>query len=468
MSEKHTLSRRDFLRLTAAAATGAVMAACAPAAPSVVEVQKEVPVEKVVVQTVEVEKVVEKAVKPAGALKISLWTPASQQEMWGETMYKMTDTFNKEHEGELYVEYVYTPTTAGTQMVEKLLTNIAAGTPPECAYFDRFIVPSWAAEGSLTDITEFAAQKGIKEDDYFPFAWAEATWKGRLYCLPFDTDDRAIYYNKDHFKEAGLDPDEKAFPTSVEEFDAMAEKLTIKEGPRFKRMGFIPWSGQGWIYSYGWTWDGHFYNPDTLEVTFNDPKIVAACEWLLSYADKYGMENVESFAQAFGGEAQQPMDAGLLSMEYNGDWMIAHHKRYKPDMNYGVVPMPWPEGGRAATWAGGWSWVIPAGAPNREAGWEFISYVGAPEQVHWYCKETAHIPTQTKYAADPVYTEDPHHKVFMDLLPIANCRPPLPVGNFLWNAQVEARDLIIHGQKTPKQAMDDITTEANKQMEKYL
>jgi multiple sugar transport system substrate-binding protein len=460
MSEKHTLSRRDFLRLTAAAATGAVVAACAPAAPAVVE--------KVVVQTVEIEKVVEKEVKPAGALKISMWTPASQQDTWGEKMYMMTDKFNQAHEGELYVEYVYTPTTAGTQMVEKLLTNIAAGTPPEAAYFDRFIGPSWAAEGSLTDLTELAAQVGIKEEDYFPFAWAEATWKGRLYTLPFDTDDRAVYYNKDHLEEAGFDSDESAFPTSIEEFDAMAEKLTIKEGPRFQRIGFIPWTGQGWIYSYGWTWDGKFYNPDTLEVTFNDPKIVAACEWMVSYADKYGMENVESFAQAFGGEAQNEMVANLVSMQYNGDWMISFYKRFGPDLNYGVVPMPWPEGGRAATWAGGWSWVIPAGAPNLDAGWEYISFMGSAEEVHWYCVETSHIPTQVKYAADPVYTEDPHHKVFMDLLPVANARPPLPVGNYLWNAQVEARDLIVHGQKTPQEAMDDITEEANKQMEKYL
>jgi multiple sugar transport system substrate-binding protein len=299
MSEKRTLSRRDFLRLSAAAATGAVVAACAPAAPEIVEVEKQVPVEKVVKETVVVEKEVVKEVKPAGALKIGFWSPAAQTDVsGGEKVYLLTDRFNQEHEGELYVEYVYTPTTAGTQMVEKLLTNIAAGTPPECAYFDRFIVPSWAAEGSLTDITELATQKGVQEADYFPFAWAEANWKGQLYALPFDTDDRALYYNKAHFEEAGLDPDESAFPTSIEEFDAMAEKLTVREGPRFQRMGFIPWTGQGWLYSYGWTWGGEFYNPDTLEVTFNDPKIVAACEWLLSYADEYGMENVESFAQA--------------------------------------------------------------------------------------------------------------------------------------------------------------------------
>ena len=64
MDCRRTVSRRDFLRLTGAVATGAIAAACAPAAPQVVEVEKEVPVKEVVVQTVEVEKIVAATPKP--------------------------------------------------------------------------------------------------------------------------------------------------------------------------------------------------------------------------------------------------------------------------------------------------------------------------------------------------------------------------------------------------------------------
>lgn len=458
MLEKHTLSRRDFLRLTAAAATGAVMAACAPAAPQVVE--------KVVVQTVEIEKIVEKEVKPVGPLKIAMWTPASQQAMWGEKMWIMTDNFNKAHEGELYVEYVFTPVTAGTQMVEKLLTNIAAGTPPDCAFFDRFIVISWAAEGSLMDLTEYAAPLGIGPDDYYPFAWGEANWRGRLYALPFDTDCRALYFNKDHLAEAGFPTDEKDMPTDLDEFDAMVEKLTIKEGPRFKRMGHIPW--RAGLFNMGLGFGATFYDKETFEIHLTEPKLIATANWFLEYVDKYGIESVASFTEAFGGEAQQPFSAQLLATEYTGDWMLAHHARYAPDLNYGVVPMPYPEGGRVATMAGGWSTVLPTGSPNPDAGWEFISYFCSPKQVHWYCKETSHIPTQVKHAADPFYTADPKHKVFMDLIAIADARPMLPVGQIIYSGLNEARDLIIHGQGTPEEVLGDLNDRANKAMEKYL
>jgi len=473
MSEKHALSRRDFLRLTATAATGAVVAACAPAAPQIVEVEKPVVVEREVIKEVPVERVVEKVVevekevKPVGPLKIAFWSPASQQDVTGgEKLYIMTDNFNEAHQGELYVEYVYTPVTAGTQMVEKLLTNIAAGTPPECAYFDRFIVISWAAEGSLMDLTEYAAPLGIGPDDYYPFAWGEANWKGRLYALPFDTDCRALYYNKDLFAEAGLPTDEEDIPMDLDEFDAMEEKLTIKEGPRFKQMGHIPWRNT--LFNMGCTFGATFYDKETFEIHLTEPKLVATAYWFLKYAEKYGIESVSSFSDAFGGGAQRPLFTKLLATEYTGDWVLGQIERYVPDLNFGVIPMPYPEGGRVATMAGGWSTVLPTGSPNPDAGWEFISWLCSPEQVHWFCKETMHIPTQTKYAADPIYTANPKHKVFMDLMPIADARPMIPAGQVIYSGLNEARDLIIHGQGTPEEVLGDLNDRANKAMQKYL
>jgi len=56
----------------------------------------------------------------------------------------------------------------------------------------------------------------------------------------------------------------------------------------------------------------------------------------------------------------------------------------------------------------------------------------------------------------------------MDLLPIADTRPPVPIGQFLWTALGEARDLVIHGTKTSKQALDDVQAAAEKEMQRYL
>ena len=103
--DRKKLSRRDFLRLSAAAASGMLVAACAPAAPGVVEVEKEVPVEKIVVQTVEVEKevVVEKEVikeVPAKLekAKVTFWVEAPAEERRKVIREQYQDTFNAAHD----------------------------------------------------------------------------------------------------------------------------------------------------------------------------------------------------------------------------------------------------------------------------------------------------------------------------------------------------------------------------------
>ena len=83
-----------------------------------------------------------------------------------------------------------------------------------------------------------------------------------------------------------------------------------------------------------------------------------------------------------------------------------------------------------------------------------------------YCKDTYHIPTNKTAAQDPYFTADPLHKVFMDLLPVSHNRPPIPLGSQLWDLQVKAfRDEIPHGTKTPQQALTDIDTAINKQLQ---
>jgi len=447
MSEliRKKLSRRDFLRASATVAGASLLAACAPvtpapAAPPAVEVK---PTEA----------------KPAEKAKlvIDFWDPSTPESAWAKSKKAILDDFNAQS-ADIQVNMVYKPTTGQTQMSEALLTAIAAGTPPDTAYFDRFIVPTWAAENSLTDLTDLAAAAGKEASG----------WKNRLWALPHDTDDRAVYINVEKAKAAGLDVNNP--PKYIDEFDQWAEAMYIKEGPRLVQAGFIPWVHQGWIFSYGFTWDGKFFDEEKQQVTANDPRIVAACEWMASYAKKYDVATIDSFSQAFGQEAQEPFVMGQIAMTYDGDWRIASiQERYAPDMEYMVIPMPYPkEGGRVATWAGGWSLVIPRGAKNVEAGWKFISFFTNVENMVKFCVETTHIPTRVESAKDPRFRENKWHAVFMDLLPIADSRPPLPIGQFLWTALAEARDLIVHLTKTPQEALDDVTKRANEEMKKYV
>ena len=125
--EKRKLNRRDFLRLSAAAATGAVVAACAPAAPQVVEVEKEVLVKEVVVQTVVVEKEVIKEAKPAELVKLRHQTRepemAEEEKLLWDALYPV---FREKHPN-IEVQYIPMP----PDFSDKLIAAAVAGDAPD-------------------------------------------------------------------------------------------------------------------------------------------------------------------------------------------------------------------------------------------------------------------------------------------------------------------------------------------------
>ncbi|MER3404861.1 MAG: hypothetical protein C4289_06590, partial [Chloroflexota bacterium] len=150
---------------------------------------------------------------------------------------------------------------------EKTITAIASGAPPDAATFDRFMIASFAIKDTFTPLSRLARRDGITERDYYPFAWAEAGYNGELYALPYQTGIRALYYNRTHLRDAGLDPDRP--PRSLAELDEQALRLTRQDADRYIRVGFIPWIGNSHFYTWGWLFGGEFYDEKTRKCTAN-------------------------------------------------------------------------------------------------------------------------------------------------------------------------------------------------------
>src|SRR5579883_3376712 len=369
------------------------------------------------------------------------------------------------------VDVQYVPTTAGTQLSDKLIAAISGGDPPDAARFDRFIVTSWAARGFLTELTDRAKRDGVTEDKFIKEGWLEATWRGKVYAVPFDTDLRGLYYNKKQMEEAGLDPNKP--PTTIEELDQMAEKLTKKEGAKYTQMGFIPWVLQGSLYTYGWIFGGEFYDREKDVITLDHPQIIKALEWMVSYAKKYSVDTIDLYAQAFGTNENNPFVAGLVSMASDGDWEVANFNKYmKPEMKdkWDMVYYPKAPGGPdRVTWGGGWSTVVPKGAKEVDGGWAFAKYLGT-DAAALYAIETTHIPVYL-----PAYDDleknkdkfDPRWVKFWPLRSVARFRPNLPVGQELWNAQTQAVDLARHGKEEPAAVLQRLNKQVNDAYAKY-
>jgi len=376
----------------------------------------------------------------------------------GESIKESVAKFNETHPN-IEVEAVYVAPDGGDSVSSKLVTAVAGGNPPDVMLASRYGIAEY--KEALEPVGELAERDGITEDMFYPWAWGEASYEGELLALPYDGTARALFYNKEHFREAGLDPENP--PKTIEELEAAAEKLTIKEDGKYTRFGFIPWFGEGWLYTWGWSFGGEFVDNNGV-VTANDPKIVEALAWETDFAEKFGIKDVTSFVSSAGTNATNPFFTGQLSMMVTGNWMLSQIEEYAPDLDYGVTYIPTPTGDNFTTFVGGRVLLIPKGVKNLDASWEFVKWMTASEEGQSIKKITGEFAAMPE-VNEKLYADDPRQNVFLEVLPNGKHRPVVLAGNMMWDELAKAPDLVMNKQGTPQEILDGITEKINKEIE---
>lgn len=414
---------------------------------------------------------------------------------------EQVQTFNKLHPDIELVSEVQTAAAGQTpESMQKLMTAIAAGNPPDITTLDRFVVGSWAARGALTSIDALIKRDGVpKKEDWVDATWEECKWDGEMFALPPGHDIGhlglwSLYWNKDLFAEAGLDPEVP--PKSWDDLLEYASKLFIEDEGEIEQLGFrYIWAGAVELYQFGWSNGGRFMESPR-KATVNDPKNVEALEFMVELYDELGgMENIGTFLSSFQGVEQDPFLTGLAAMEIHGDWTIRFDiGRYKPDLNFGVRPTPSPDGEHFTAWGGGWSWVIPKGAKNVEEAWTVMKWLTSVEGLlvrargdaaYDHSEGRVHIPL-------PIANVPANKAIQAEFYPAVreNCpciadaidyfsniydygvekifwRPVCTVADVLWAEMDRACQAALFHQLTPQQAMDEANTNVQKGADEY-
>ena len=451
---KHTFTRREMLRMIGLGAAGTLLAACgATPTPQVVketvEVEKIVTkeVEKIVRETVEVEKVVTPTPAPQGPVTLEFWQPFG--DLGGPAIDTVVKTWN-ERNPDIQVKVTFTPnvTSAGTN--PKFLSAALSGNPPDVFIHDGSSFSTSTALNAFTQLDELVAATGLKPETYFKWAWEKVQWAGHTYGLPLNTDARALYSNTKLLQEAGFSKP----PTTIDELDAMADKLTKKSGDRYEQMGFIPWIGNWFLIAWGWDFGVNVWDAAANQIHLNAPEMVAALEWEVTYAKKYGVNELQAFQAGFGSGANDPFRNGQVAMVANGDWEIASLKQYVPDLEYEITPVPYPAGRQAMTWSGGFVTGIPRGSKHPEETWKFIVWLTGAEAASTFAKIHGSLPCNVE-AAQAMTADDPLHRKFVDLLPVSFIEPVIPEWSLAWDQHIVAEQAAIYLQKTAQEALDE-------------
>jgi ABC-type glycerol-3-phosphate transport system substrate-binding protein len=272
---------------------------------------------------------------------------------------------------------------------------------------------------------------------------------GQLYAIPMDVAAISLYYRRDLFKEAGLDPDKP--PTTWEEVAEYGRKLVKRDGN-----GNIVRAGYGWearsLSSHFYYWGTmlpqqgvDFLNADGTANGFNNAQGVAAFRYL------YDSFHTRPFAALGLAPVISPIDdfgAGRAAMINSGFWLAPALEQQYPKITYkdgiyGIARLPQFANGHKATRLNPWVWVVNAKSASVKNAWSFISYMTKPaENQALWARKAQYMQPWNGFAANTGIDAIPYAKVFLEDLKIGVPTPRTPKFNQLSTLVARAYDQV--------------------------
>lgn len=358
---------------------------------------------------------------PAMAETFTLWVRSDGSNF----MPQIVEAFNaqSEHEAELQI----VPTA---ELVQKYAIASAGGSAPDALSLDLIYTPAFGQAGQLRDLTEFA--QGLDYyDSLSPAHLSVGTVEGTIYGLPFSADSSVLVWNKDLYREAGLDPD--AAPTTWAEIREHAEAINAL-GEETYGFYFSGACGGCNIFTFMpmvWASGGELFSADGAEARFDSPQMREGIEF---YRSMVADGLVPAGSQTDGGANFFAAFAnGNIGITPSGAFAIGALNTQYPDLDYGVTYLPGKDGGWSS-FAGGDNFVVSAATdddkmPAIEA---FIEFAYSLEGQRLLAAGGA-LPVRSDIAAEALEGLDSRYLLAADAM--ANGRTPFsPVFNDLINS----------------------------------
>jgi multiple sugar transport system substrate-binding protein len=291
-----------------------------------------------------------------------------------------------------------------TEMVPKIAQAIASGEVPDLMGMDLIYGPQFEAADQLVDITDLiGSDPNLKTAS--PGHMAVSTYDGRLYGVPLYADVSALFYNKDLFRKAGLDPERP--PTSLAEIREYADKITALGGD--VKGYFLPGSCAGCnIFTVGplmWASGATIEPKDANDEPLQGDGVKEVLQWA---RDMIKAGNVHEDARSENGETfHLRFGSGKLGMMGTGNFNIALVKEQNPNMDFGVALLPGVKSGQVSSFAGGDIVTIPKGSKRVDDAIDFMKFLLSEEtQVEVYAKNL-NMTTRGDMADNKYFRENP-------------------------------------------------------------
>jgi multiple sugar transport system substrate-binding protein len=256
--------------------------------------------------------------------------------------------------------------------------NRADYVPGSIRYGSQANVIVYATGNTLTALDELVSAAGIKAEDVYESDWKASQYVGKQWGLPQTVGGSAflLFYNKDAFEEAGLDP--ATPPTTWAEALDAAKKLFKGSGNQIERLGLgIPTDSWAWLNHLAGN-DAPWLSDDGREVLMDNEGAVEALQFLVDVIDAQGgAENVAAFSAAAGDA--DPFMSGRTAMAYSGVWNYYILQTNAPDLNYGSALAPNNNGDWHEANYGPHLYTIPLDTKHPDEAWKLLLWVTREE-----------------------------------------------------------------------------------------
>lgn len=359
------------------------------------------------------------------------------------------------------------------ETLAKLRLAIVTGEQPTFSHVVGEVLPYlWGAD-VLADLTPFAEGErsldqadlipALTQDGYFDYAGLDVP----LFALPFNRSTPILFYNRDIFARAGVQP-----PDTWDDLRRVAELLTVRENDRTVQWGFeVPIDWWFWI-ALLYQADGSLMNEDNSDVTFDGRAGGEALElWVEMVREDRTQKPPPGRDFNAWGQTNVDFLAGNVAMIWTSTAFLSYLTD-TADFEVGAAFLPGHRQRGVPT--GGTFFVMLDGGDSKaqEAAWAFMHFMMQPEQTAYWSRRTGYMPVHRRALELPemveLYAENPNYRVALDQLEHAVPFPFSPALYTIQRQHVQPRlELPVLGLEAIEDALNEAAEAARHTLEVY-
>ncbi|MDQ3188027.1 MAG: ABC transporter substrate-binding protein [Pseudomonadota bacterium] len=356
------------------------------------------------------------------------------------------------------------------ESIAKALTAVKSGDPPVLSILlstDMYTLIDEDAIVPFDDVLKQGDQAWAKS--FYPGFMENSQTGGKTWGIPFQRSTIVLYWNKEMFKAAGLDPNRPP-QTWAEQLD-YAQKLTKRDaagnvsqwGIQIPSSGFPYWLFQALAIQNG----VNLMNAAGTQTYYDRPEVIAALGYWVDLAKKYKV-HPEGIVE--WGTTPRDFFERKMAMMWTTTGNLTNVKN-NAKFDFGVAMLPAGKQRGSPTGGGNFYLFKKTTPAQREAALKFVKWATQPERAAQWGIDTGYVAVTPAAFETPVmkkYVQEfPPAAVARDQLPYAKAELSTHDNQRVTKALNDGLQAALTGTKTPEQAMKDAQREAERLLRTY-